>query len=149
MKKFLITFLFLIISISVEAGHLYPEKYYQSAWCGKRQGKAEYKLKDNTRVDCLTANYAVEFDFAPKWAESFGQAKYYAKMTGKKAAVILIIEKPSDWKYYHRLKAICEENDVTLWYIKSPVYNKTNKRGNIIIVSDFIKDFQKVFKILQ
>lgn len=106
------------------AKHLYPEKYYQKQWCGKWNGTEEYRLKDETRVDCLTKNYAVEFDFAHKWAESFGQAKYYAEMTGKKPAVIIIIEQPSDWKYYNRINAIARKNGVTLWYMKSPKYGQ-------------------------
>ena len=38
--------------------------------------------------------YAVEFDFAEKWAEAVGQALYYALKTGKKPAVVLIMEDP-------------------------------------------------------
>lgn len=52
----------------------------------------EYKLEDNTRVDCLTPDYAVEFDFASKWAESIGQSLYYAQKTKRKPAVVLIMQ---------------------------------------------------------
>lgn len=43
----------------------------------------EYRLSDNTRVDCMTDTLAVEFDFANKWAECIGQALYYGKQTKK------------------------------------------------------------------
>lgn len=146
MKNILILILVEILIIgSAGAKHLYPEKHYQAEWCGKWNGQQEYKLRDNTRVDCLTVNYAVEFDFAPKWAESIGQALYYGKMTGRKPAIILIIEKPSDWKYYNRLKTICKDNKVTLWYVKSPFYGKANKSNVQIDYDNFFKEFKKVF----
>ncbi|WP_171018846.1 hypothetical protein ACONUD_00725 [Microbulbifer harenosus] len=51
---------------------------YQLPWCETAGGVAEYVLPDRTRVDCLTETHAMEFDFAPKWAEAIGQALYYA-----------------------------------------------------------------------
>lgn len=67
--------------------HKHSEASYQHAWCSMHQGIEEFENKDKTRVDCLTATHAVEFDFANKWAESIGQALHYQKMTGKKAKV--------------------------------------------------------------
>ena len=67
------------------------ESYYVNGWCTPSFGKKEFRLWDATRVDCLTKDYAIEFDFAKKWAESIGQSLYYAKMTGKKPAVVLIL----------------------------------------------------------
>ena len=43
----------------------------------------------NTSIDCLTSDYTVEFDFAPKWAESMGQSLYYANMTNLKTKTIM------------------------------------------------------------
>jgi len=40
-------------------------------------GVIEYVLQDKTRVDCLTEEHAIEFDFANHWAESIDQALYY------------------------------------------------------------------------
>ena len=155
MKKLFLLILMLLFGANVSvAAHLYPEKYYQTEWCGKWNGKQEYKLKDNTRVDCLTTNYAVEFDFAPKWAESIGQALYYAKKTKKHPAVILIIEKPADWKYYHRLNEIAQDYHVTVWYMKSPDYNNKGKNipnnksfeENINLVYSYLKDLLSNFQ---
>ena len=103
----------------------YPEKYYQNEWCSKWNGKQEFRLPDKTRVDCVTKNYAVEFDFARKWAEAIGQSLYYAKITGKKAAIILILENEKDFKYYNRAKILADDNNIQLWYMKSPGYNST------------------------
>lgn len=74
--------------------HKHNEASYQEAWCKLNNGIMEFENKDFTRVDCLTKNNAVEFDFSNKWAESIGQALHYQKMTGKKGKVVLILENP-------------------------------------------------------
>lgn len=48
------------------------EKYYQTEMCQELGGEMEYLLFDKTRVDCLTDEYAIEVDFAKKWAEAIG-----------------------------------------------------------------------------
>ena len=89
------------------AKHAHKEKEYQKAWCDAHGGVMEYRLPDGARVDCLTNEYAVEFDFAPKWAESIGQALYYGIETGRKPAVVLIMEDPvKDRRYMARLEAV-------------------------------------------
>ena len=76
----------------------------------------EYKLDDNTRVDCLTNEYAVEFDFASKWSESIGQSLYYALKTDLKPAVVLIMEKPAkDLKYLNRLYQVSNKFGITVY----------------------------------
>lgn len=82
---------------------LHPESWYQRRWCREHQGQQEYLLPDKTRCDCLTRTHAVEFDFAPKWAEAIGQALYYSLQTGKRAGIVLILEKETDYKYWLRL----------------------------------------------
>ena len=80
-----------------------PERYYQEKWCNEHHGRMEVVLEDGARVDCLTDTLAVEFDFAKKWTEGYGQARYYAAMTGKRGAVVLIVG-PHDERYLHRLR---------------------------------------------
>ena len=93
------------------------EAYYVSQWCRDDFGKREFVLWDNTRVDCLTKDYAIEFDFAKKWAESIGQALYYAKMTGKKPAVTLILTQLEDYKYIKRVERL--DNGIKIFLIKA------------------------------
>ena len=76
------------------------EKDYVKMYC---KGEIEYVLPDKTRVDCLTDEYAIEFDYAKKWAESIGQSLYYSRMTNRKPAVAIIIKSPSDEKYIERI----------------------------------------------
>lgn len=93
------------------------EAYYVTNWCHPDFGRREFMLWDRTRVDCLTKDYAIEFDFAKKWAESAGQALYYGKMTGKKPAVVLILESPLDLKYVKRVERI--NNDIQIFLVKA------------------------------
>ena len=103
-KNWLVIFALMVGNICF-AAHEHPEKYYQKQWCDKKGGITEYRLNDGTRVDCLLPNMAVEFDFAPKWAECIGQALYYGKMTNRTPACVLIIENPErDLKYIKRLR---------------------------------------------
>lgn len=88
-----------------EAGHLHPEKYYQEKWCVEHGGQAEVVLPDQTRADCITSTHAVEHDFGPKWAEAIGQSLYYSLQTGKRAGIVLILERPADRKYWIRLNS--------------------------------------------
>ena len=125
MKKVSIILLTLLIfSLPVQAKRMYNEAYYQELWCSEQKGKMEYGLPDYTRVDCLTEDHAIEFDFANKWAESIGQALHYGMMTGKKPGIVLIIEKPKHFVYYNRIVPLCEKYGITLWTMKSPLYEE-------------------------
>lgn len=94
-------------SVPTHAKNLHRESWYQQRWC-QDKGVTEYVLPDRTRVDCLTETHAVEFDFGKKWAEAIGQALYYSLQTGKRGGVGLILEKPSDRKYWIRLNTVIE-----------------------------------------
>ncbi len=107
-----------IIVLSLEAKHLHKEKVYQEHFCSKFGGITEYRLQDRTRVDCLLDTYAIEVDFAPKWAESIGQSLYYAAQTSRKAAVLLIMEDiQQDKKYLRRLEYVSKQYDIDIWII--------------------------------
>ena len=93
------------------------EAYYQNEWCTPDFGRKEVILWDMTRVDCMTKDYAIEFDFAKKWAESIGQALYYSKLTGKAPAVVLILTNPIDYRYVKRIERL--DNGIKLFLIKA------------------------------
>lgn len=93
------------------------ESYYVNQWCTPNFGKKEFRLWDTTRVDCLTKEYAIEFDFAKKWAESIGQSLYYAKMTGKKPAIVLILTDALDMRYVKRIERL--DNGIQIFLIKA------------------------------
>jgi len=138
--KKIILFLSLIITISatpvfaVEYGktqkgfkypkHAHYESSYQHAWCKAHNGVEEYENNDFTRVDCLTNTHAVEFDFANKWAESVGQAEYYALKTGKRGKVVLILEdSKKDFVYLYRVKKLAEKHNFDVEFITPEILN--------------------------
>ncbi|MBR6126725.1 hypothetical protein IKQ21_03485, partial [bacterium] len=93
------------------------ESYYVDQWCTSDFGRKEAILWDLTRVDCLAKDYAIEFDFAKKWAESVGQALYYSKMTGKAPAVTLILTSPLDYRYVKRIERL--DHGIKIFLIKA------------------------------
>ena len=109
--------LVVVFCVFVNAKHLHHERYYQEQLCKALNGEMEVVLADGTRVDCLSDEYAIEVDFASKWAESVGQSLYYAKMTGKKPAIALIIEKPQEKRFVKRVKVLTQIYKITLFEI--------------------------------
>ncbi len=93
------------------------ESYYVNQWCTPDFGRREAVLWDMTRVDCLTKDYAIEFDFAKKWAESIGQALYYSKMTGKSPAVVLILTSAADYRYVKRIERL--DSGIKIFLVKA------------------------------
>ena len=113
---FLITLVF-SAAVCSAAPHRYKEKVYQAAWCAAHGGQAEVVLPDRTRVDCVTEGHAVEVDFAPKWAESIGQALYYSMRTGRKPGILLIMESEQDARFLERLLAVADSLGIEVWTI--------------------------------
>lgn len=110
-----LTLILLVLPPSISyAADLHKEAEYRDAWC---IGQTEVKLSDGTRADCVTTNYVVEVDFAQKWAEGIGQALHYARLTGKQPAILLIIEKESDWRFFKRALPTAQKHNIRMWYI--------------------------------
>lgn len=104
--------------------HKHSEAAYQNAWCSANKGVAEHENADMTRVDCLTATHAIEFDFANKWAESIGQALHYQHMTGKRAKVILILENPEEeMRYFKRVETLAKKHNFDVEYVTPEILN--------------------------
>jgi hypothetical protein len=97
--------LMFVCGVCFAASHKHPEKWYQQKWCAEHGGQSEVVLADKTRCDCLTDTHAIEFEFAEKWAEAIGQSLYYSLQTNKKAGIVLILETPTDHKYWLRLNS--------------------------------------------
>ena len=93
------------------------EAYYVNQWCTSDFGRKEAILWDMTRVDCLAKDYAIEFDFAKKWAEAVGQSLYYSTMTSKKPAIALILTSITDYRYLKRIERL--DKDIKVFLIKA------------------------------
>ena len=94
------------------------EKDYQRWWCDRNKGEMEHRLPDGARVDCLTAEYAVEVEYAPKWAEAIGQALYYAQKTGRKPGVVVIVSNHRDERSLKRLRSVAKEQNIRVWTVR-------------------------------
>lgn len=114
-----------MLTMPANAKYAHKEAEYQTVWCKAHNGEIEYKLIDNTRVDCLTKKYAVEFDFAKKVYESIGQALYYSAMTKKRPAIVLIMENPTaEEKYLQKLKLVAKKHKIKVFTMNTLDYNK-------------------------
>ena len=113
----------ILISLSNISYAKKNERYYQNLHCIIAGGKMEYRLKDKTRIDCLTSEYAIEYDWAKKWAECLGQALHYSVMKNKKPVCGLIGTKKEFDKYYKKIKNISDYYNlpVKIIHIKSNV----------------------------
>jgi len=117
--KIIILLSSLFISVNSEADSLNHEAFYQARWCAEHNGLLEQVLKDGSRVDCLTQEYAIEFDFADKHHEALGQALLYSNMTQRLPGVVLIMENvEKDYKYLIRLLIASQNIDgFRIWII--------------------------------
>ena len=96
----------LLIPAIVWAERLHPKRWYQERWCAKYFDNTEVSVSD--QYDCLSPKYVIEFDYADLWYESIGESLHYALQTGRKAGIVLIMEKDSDMKYWIKLKKTIE-----------------------------------------
>ncbi len=82
-------------------------------------GEIEHRLRDGTRVDCLTDTHAIEYDWGKKWAEAIGQALYYSAMTGKRAGIVLIVNPRTKERYLRRVEKAIEYHklDIDVWTV--------------------------------
>ena len=81
-KLFLLIILFFL---SFSAYAIEKEEFYSNKFCEELSGQSQFKLKDLSRVDCLTETHAFEVDWADgmKVYEAIGQSLYYASQTEK------------------------------------------------------------------
>ena len=111
--------LWIVVIINATTALAY-ERDYQTAWCDTYGGVTEVTLRDRTRVDCVAemdgVAYAIEFDFARKWAEAIGQAIFYARMMKREPGIVLIVEDfDKDRKHIDRLLYATQGLDVRIW----------------------------------
>ena len=82
----------------------------------KYKAKTEVSLWDRTRVDMVNDTYAIEVDWAPKWAEAIGQSLYYAEVTKLKPAIILLVKnKTTESRYIYRAQIVAAKYGIQLY----------------------------------
>jgi hypothetical protein len=126
MKKLLLIIVFLMSGICSQAQLLkQKEVYYETLFAKEIGGKTEIVLSDLARVDIVTDTFAIEIDFADKWAESIGQSLYYAEELNKKPGVLLLINGIAEDRYVKRLLKVAGEQNITVWLLN---YNNNTWR---------------------
>lgn len=124
--RILTIILLLFLSISTW-GQLPKQKesYYRDLFAPVMNGQTEVVLRDKARVDIVTDTFAIEVDFAPKWAEAIGQSLYYADRLNKKPAILFVVDGKQENRYIFRLLTVTRKYGITVWILD---YN-TNKFG--------------------
>ena len=104
-KLFLLIILF---CLSFSAYAIEKEEFYSKNFCEELSGQSQFKLKDLSRVDCLTETHAFEVDWADgmKVYEAIGQSLYYASQTGKKPGILLLIRKDNSKKHIRKVQEV-------------------------------------------
>lgn len=103
---------------------LVREKYSQEV-------AKEQRLWDGTRVDLLTDDWAIEVDWAHKWAEAVGQATYYAIATSRSPGIVLLVpDMEADQRHVYRCMLACERADIFLWLVDTKTCEAIDKDGN-------------------
>ena len=116
MKKIGLLIALLLFSVAVAFSQTRQrESYYQREFAKVIGGETEVVLEDRTRCDIVTNNYAIEVDFAEKWAESIGQSLHYEEILGKQAGVLLVMEGTKDERFLDRLMPIAAKYGITVW----------------------------------
>lgn len=100
----------LLLIITTTASPAATEREIQQRICAGLE--LEHTVPDGGRVDCLSATYAIEIDWSPKWAEALGQSLYYAVETDKLPAVILICREKISVCFGHLRRIL---HTVTRW----------------------------------
>lgn len=133
-KTLLMLCIFLISTVSTVYGkRLHYEKVYQDAWCELNDGIKhpdrkdwEWPLQDGSRADCVTEKYAIEFDFADKWAEAVGQSALYSELLKRRAGIVLIMERGErDQVFLQRLRKALNRINGRRWYNRTKIWTMT------------------------
>jgi hypothetical protein len=86
----------------------------------KYAAKVEEVMPDGSRCDLLSAEYAIEVDWAKdKWKEAVGQAVLYAIWTDRKPAVLLLVKDAEREKVdLLRCRLVCERLGIKMFVEK-------------------------------
>ena len=100
--------LIILFFLSFSSYAIEKEEFYSNIFCEELSGQSQFKLKDLSRVDCLTETHAFEVDWADgmKVYEAIGQSLYYASQTGKKPGILLLIRKDNSEKHIRKVQEV-------------------------------------------
>ena len=108
--------LIILFFLSFSSYAIEKEEFYSNIFCEELSGQSQFKLKDLSRVDCLTETHAFEVDWADgmKVYEAIGQSLYYASQTAKKPGILLLIRKDNSEKHIRKIKEVIRYFDLDI-----------------------------------
>ena len=117
--KTIMAFVLCLLFVTCALAQHNVEKFYQEGTCASLQGKMEVITTSGTRCDCLTPQYAIEYDFAHKWAESVGQSLGYSAHLEMTPGIVLIVEDSKDEHFVEELLYVNERKGlgITIWTV--------------------------------
>ena len=109
------------------------EAEYKKEWCAKHNGEINYKTQESSKVDCLTDNYSIEFDFAEKWVQSMRKSRDQSLSTGKLPGVVLILQNSADENYLFKLREVVEKRrlGIKIWTVGRDVELPCDIKGDV------------------
>lgn len=112
MKHAILVVLLLLCCVTAFAG----EREEVTRLAPNYKAEEEVQLWDKTRVDLLNKEYAIEVDWAPKWAEAIGQSLYYSTVTELEPGIILLVKDISkEARYVYRCQTVAAKYGIKVW----------------------------------
>ena len=108
MRTFILAVVFTTMPLLVHASstnHKKQDADYVKEVCKIQRGQTEVYVSKRSRVDCVTAKYVIEVDYADLWKRNIDQALRYGKDSGKKAKLVLVVEDKSELSYVKKARA--------------------------------------------
>jgi len=117
---------------------------YQKEWCAKHNGEINYKLGNNSIVDCITDTHAIDFETADKWNPAIRKSRSQSVNSGKTPGIVLILENSKDEKYLHQLRDVVEKRrlGIKIWTVGREVELPCDIKG------DVNNDGEKIYHII-
>jgi|ERR1035437_3193996 hypothetical protein len=119
MKKILLLLFVLLLFTSNTCSN--RKIHFKNVFNKYINGKQNVPLDDYKNiVDIVSDTFAIDVEFAPRWAMSIGHSLYAATKLNKKAGILLITHNNSRDKYSHDkyiniLMPIANKYNITVW----------------------------------
>ena len=96
------------------------ESSWSKALAVKVNGEAEFRLPDQSVVDVLTDDHAIEVDWLENWHKGVGKALHYATLS-KRKPVLAIRLKGDDWKkeQLETVIQVAQKNGISVWLLEA------------------------------
>jgi putative aminopeptidase FrvX len=116
MKKILLLLFVLLLSTASTCSN--RKVHFKKVFSQSINGKIDVRLDDYKNVsDIVSDTFAIDVEFAPRWAMSIGHSLYGATKLNKKPAILLITYKGYSGKYVDMLMPIAKKYNITVWTI--------------------------------